>query len=693
MQTADHSANPLLAPWNTPYELPPFDAVRVEHFLPAFQAAFAAHDAQIEAIANDPAPPGFENTAAALDAGGSVLERIELLFSNLCASHTSPELQAVQLEVAPSLAAHFSKVSLNAKLFARLDAVHAQRATLGLDGEQLRLLERVHLDFVRAGAQLVGDKRERFAHIVQRLAELYAQFGQNVLADENGFKLILKTEEDLAGLPAALRETAKQAAIAAGQPDAWMITLSRSMWVPFLSHSPRRDLREQLHQAHITRGMHDGEHNNRPLVKEILALRLEQAQLLGYKTFADYALVDRMAGTPAAAQDLMQRVWVRAKEKAASDLAQIRALMQHEGHNFAVQPWDWRFYAEKVRQRNYRLDDAEVKPYFPLENMVAAVFDCAQKLFGVRMVKQPQIKAYHPDVDVYEVRETIDGQDQLIGLFLHDNYARPSKRSGAWMSLLRQQCRIGSGAGERVIPVVLNNNNYAKGTPTLLSFDDLRALFHEFGHGLHGLLSNVRYKSLSGPNVMRDFVELPSQLFEHWLMEPAVIRQHARHYETGEPIPEELIERIRAARLFNQSYETSRYVASALVDMAAHGLTDYSDFDPVAFEQSVCTQIGAPREVGLMHRLPHFQHLFSGDYYAAGYYVYLWAQVLDADAYNAFEERNDPFDADTAARLRKFIYSSGNSLEPMQAYRAYRGRDATIEPMLKKNGLLEPTEA
>jgi peptidyl-dipeptidase Dcp len=692
--SASAASNPLLAAWNTPYELPPFDTVRVEHFLPAFQAAFAAHNAQIEAIANDPAPPSFENTAAALDASGGVLERIELLFSNLCASHTSPELQAAQLQAAPLLAAHFSKISLNAKLFARLDAVHAQRAALGLDGEQLRLLERVHLDFVRAGAQLVGDKRERFAQIVQRLAELYAQFGQNVLADENSFKLVLKTEDDLAGLPDALRESAKQVSTAQGMPEAWMINLSRSMWVPFLSHSKRRDLREQLHNAHIARGAHAGEHDNRPLIKEVLALRLEQAQLLGYKTFADYALVDRMAGTPAAARELMQQVWVRAKEKAAGDLGQIRALKQQLGEDASAQAWDWRYYAEQVRQRNYQLDDAEVKPYFPLDSMVTAVFDCAQKLFGVRFVKQPGVQAYHEDVVVYEVRETVGGQDQLIGLFLHDNFARPSKRSGAWMSLLRHQSASGSNvnssAGGRVIPVVLNNNNFAKGSPTLLSFDDLRTLFHEFGHGLHGLLSNVRYKTLSGPNVMRDFVELPSQLFEHWITEPAVIRQHARHYQTGEPIPEALIERIRAARLFNQSYESSRYAASALLDMAAHSLTDYSDFDAAAFEQQVGQDIGVMPEVGWMHRLPHFQHLFSGDYYAAGYYVYMWAQVLDADAYTAFEERNNPFDAETAARLRKFIYSSGNSIEPMQAYRAFRGRDATIEPMLRKNGLLEP---
>jgi peptidyl-dipeptidase Dcp len=683
------AVNPLLSAWNTPYGLPPFEAVKTEHFLPAFEAAFAAHDAQIAAIADDSAPPTFDNTVAALDRTGELLERIGLLFSNLCASHTSDALQAVQREAAPLLAAHESKIFLNAKLFTRLDAVKQKAADL--DDEQRRLLERMHLDFVRAGAKLSGDARQRYAQIVQKLAQLYAQFGQNVLADENGFALELISDADTAGLPAALLDAAKQLAIARDKPQAWLINLSRSMWVPFLTHSPRRDLREQLHKALIARGAHDGAHDNRPLVKEMLALRLEQAQLLGYKTFADYALADRMAGTPAAADDLMQKVWVRAKEKAGSDLARIRALMQQEGVDAKARAWDWRFYAEKVRQRNYDLNDAEVKPYFALENMVAAVFDCAHKLFGVRMVKQPQVQGYHPDVDVYEVRETVNGQEQLIGLFLHDNFARPNKRSGAWMSSLRQQHVRADGT--RVLPIVLNNNNFAKGTPTLLSMDDVRTLFHEFGHGLHGLLSNVRYKTLSGPNVMRDFVELPSQLFEHWVMEPAVIRQHAKHYQTGAPIPEALLERVRAARLFNQSYESSRYVASALVDMAAHCQADYSDFDVEAFEAHTCQAIGVMPEVGLMHRLAHFQHLFSGDYYAAGYYVYLWAQVLDADAYNAFEEQGNPFDAATAQRLRKFIYSSGNSIEPMAAYRAFRGRDATIEPMLKKNGLLETTEA
>jgi peptidyl-dipeptidase Dcp len=683
------TTNPLLEPWNTPYELPPFAQILPEHFLPAFQAAMQAHQDEIAAITANVQPPSFENTVVALDQAGGLLERIDLLFDNLTSSETSPELQAVQLKIAPLLATHRSSMFLNAALFARVDAVHAQRDSLGLDEEQTRLLNRKHLDFVRAGAKLTGGARDRYAQIMRRLAQLNAQFAQNVLADESSYKLVLKTEDELAGLPAFLRDAAKQAAQERGVQDAWVITLSRSLVVPFLTYSDRRDLREQALKAWIARGTHPGAHDNRPLVKEILTLRAEQARLLGYATYADYALSDRMAGTPAAAQDLLAKVWEPAKEKSASDLAQIRAVMQQMGHNFAVEPWDWRYYAEKVRARNYNLEDAELKPYFSLANMVTAVFDCATKLFGVHFVKQPAIKAYHPDVDVYEVRETTGGQDKLIGLFLHDNFARATKRSGAWMSLLRYQSRVGAAK----LPVVLNNNNFAKGAPTLLSLDDVRTLFHEFGHGLHGLLSNVRYKSLSGPQVMGDFVELPSQLFEHWVMAPEVMRTHARHVQTGAPIPQELVDRIHAARRFNQSYDTVKYTASCLLDMAAHSLTDYQDFDAMAFEQVECAAIGVPREIGLMHRLPAFGHLFSGDYYAAGYYVYMWAQVLDADAYTAFEEHKDPFHRETAQRLRKYIYASGNSVDPMQAYRAYRGRDAKIEPMLVKNGLLEPTAA
>jgi peptidyl-dipeptidase Dcp len=678
----DVHVNPLLHTWNTPYGLPPFEQIKAMHFLPAIQAAMAQHDQEIEAIASNSAAPTFANTCAALDQAGLLLERIALLFSNLTSSFTSDELQAVQREAMPLLAGHESKIYLNAALFTRLDALYIQSKQLGLDSEQLRLLERQHLDFVRAGAKLQGDARQRYAQIMTRLAQLYATFGQNVLADERSYALGLNGAQEITGLPASLLDTAQQAAQERGLQDAYAITLSRSAVVPFLTYSARRDLREQAYHAWTARGAHAGAHDNVPLIKEILVLRQEQAKLLGYETFADYALQDRMAATPQAANALLQQVWARAKEKAVSDLAQIRALAQQQDHATTIEPWDWRYYAERVRQRSYQLDDAEVKPYFSLQNMVAAVFDCAYKLFGLRFVKQPEVKAYHPDVDVYEVHEG----DRMIGLFLHDNFARSNKRSGAWMSLLRQQCVVD---GQRVLPIVLNNNNFAKGSPTLLSLDDVRTLFHEFGHGLHGLLSNVRYKGLSGPNVMRDFVELPSQLFEHWFMAPQVMRVHARHFESGAPIPEELVQRIQAARLFNQSYETSRYVASALIDMAAHAQADYGNFDALAFEQAQSDLLGVPREVGVMHRLPHFQHLFSGDYYAAGYYVYLWAQVLDADAYNAFEERNDPFDAGTAQRLRKYIYSSGNSIEPMQAYRAYRGRDATIEPMLRKNGLLD----
>jgi peptidyl-dipeptidase Dcp len=679
-QAAD--ANPLLTHWDAPYGLPPFEQIKPEHFLPALHSGMAQHEQQISAIALNVAVPTFENTCVALDQAGELLERIALLFSNLTSSANSDDLLAVQRQAMPLLAAHDSKIYLNAALFARLDALHIRRMQLGLDAEQLRLLERQHLDFVRAGAKLQGSARQRYTQITTRLAELYAAFGQNVLADERAYMLVLKSPEDLAGLPASLVNPAAQAAQERGLQNQHAITLSRSLVVPFLTFSQRRDLREQICKAWVARGTHAGPHNNAPLIKEILTLRQEQAKLLGYASFADYALQDRMAGSPAAATALLQQVWARAKEKASSDLAQIRALTQQLGDAITLEPWDWRFYAEKVRQRNYQLDDAEVKPYFSLHNMVGAVFDCAYKLFGLRFVKQPHVKAYHPDVDVYEVYD----QERMVGLFLHDNFARPSKRSGAWMSLLRQQSAVND---KRVLPIVLNNNNFAKGSPTLLSLEDVRTLFHEFGHALHGLLSNVRYKTLSGPNVMRDFVELPSQLFEHWFMAPQVMRTHARHVDTGAAMPKALMERIQAARLFNQSYETSRYVASALIDLAAHAQADYSNFDAPAFEQAQRKLLGVPRQVGLMHELGHFQHLFSGDYYAAGYYVYLWAQVLDADAYNAFEERNDPFDAGTAQRLRKYIYSSGNSIEPMQAYRAFRGRDATIEPMLRKNGLSE----
>ena len=682
--TTSAGGNPLLQAWNTPYGLAPFAAVGAADFEPAYEVALAQHLAEIEAIASDPRPPSFENTIAAVDRCGRLLDRLDGMFHNLASSETSPALQAVQTRMAPLLAAHSSAFFMHRGLFARIDALHAERDALGLTAEQQRVLERYHFDFVRAGAELEPAAQRRYAQIMGRLAELTTRFGQNVLADESAFQLVLRSDADAAGLPGFVRAATRQAAIERGLNDGMLVTLSRSHIVPFLTFSERRDLREQAWRAWTSRGEHAGEHDNREVAREILTLRNEQARLHGFACYADYALADTMAGRQSAVTALLKQVWEPAKARAAEEQQALEALALSRGETIALEPWDWRFYAEKVRQVRYDLDEAAIKPYFPLARMVEAVFDCAQRLFGLHFVEQPQIEVYHPDVKVYEVRGA-DGA--VIGVFLHDNFARATKRSGAWMSSFRQQSRNGEG----VLPIVINNNNFAKGAPgepTLLSFDDARTLFHEFGHGLHGLLSNVTYERVAGTAVLRDFVELPSQLFEHWLTEPGVLKRHARHHLTGEAIPDALIERLHEARLFNQGYETVRYAASALVDMAAHALTSPQAPDVVAFERDELARIGAPATVGMNHRLCHFQHLFAGSGYAAGYYVYLWAEVLDADGFDAFVEAGNPFDPATAQRLLQFIYSSGNSLEPTAAYRAFRGREPTVAPMLKQRGLV-----
>ena len=678
------TSNPLLQTWNNAYGLPPFADVKPDLFEPAFAAAIEEHRAEIDAIGCNLQPPNFENTVAALDRSGRLLDRIESLFHNLTSSETSPALQAVQMRMAPRLAAHSSAVSMHAALFERLDALHEERAILGLSPEQRRVLERFHADFVRAGARLGAPEQKRYARVMARLAELTTRFGQNVLADESAYQLVLRTPAERAGLPEFVVAAARQAAAERGIGDALVITLSRSLIVPFLTFSECRDLREQAWRAWTARGEHDGAHDNRPVAREILALRNEQAHLQGFASYADYALDDTMARRQADVAALLTQVWEPAKARAAEERAAIEAMALSRGERITLEPWDWRYYSEKVRQVRFDIDEASVKPYFPLTRMVEAAFDCTERLFGLRFVEQPGVKAYHPDVKVYEVR---DADGNQVGVFLHDNFARASKRSGAWMSTFRRQSRNG---GEAVTPVVVNNNNFAKGAPgepTLLSFDDATTLFHEFGHGLHGLLSSVTYERLSGTSVLRDFVELPSQLFEHWLSEPEVLKRHARHYLTDEPIPDALIRKLHDARLFNQGYETVRYTASALVDLAAHSLTSEQVPELVDFERAELARIGAPAVVGMNHRLVHFQHLFAGSGYAAQYYVYLWAEVLEADGFDAFVEAGSAFDPAVAERLRRFIYASGNSLEPGAAYQAFRGRGPTALPMLKQRGL------
>ena len=677
--TIDQS-NPLLEPWEGPFGLPPFTRIRTEHFAPAFEQAFAAHRAEIDRIADAADSPTFENTIAALDRSGRMLTRTEQLFFNLTASETSPELQAIERDVAPKLAAHETAILLSEKLFARIDELHAKRDSLRLSAEQLRLLERVHFDSVLAGARLSSEAKARLSEIVERLAQLQTSFSQNVLADEAEWCLWLSGDEDLKGLPDAVRAAAKTAAEERGRPEHWAITLSRSLVVPFLTHSARRDLREQAFKAWTQRGEHDGPHDNRPIACEILKLRAEQAHLNGYSNFADYALIDRMAGKPSAVAELLGKVWEPAKARAADELKALREVACLRGESTDIEPWDWRYFAEIVRKQRYDLDDAMLKQYFSLDCMIEAAFDCAYRLFGIEFVQRPDIAAYHPDVRVYEVRRG----EYPIGVFLHDNFARPTKRGGAWMSDYRSQSRIDGD----VLPIVVNNNNFAKGSPTLLSLDDVRTLFHEFGHGLHGLLSQVTYERLSGTRVLRDFVELPSQLFEHWAFEPEVLEKHARHVKTGESIPHHLTQKLVKAQHFNQGFETVEYTACALLDMALHAQAANDGVDITEFERIELQRLGMPREIVLRHRLPHFGHLFSSSSYAAGYYVYMWAEVLDADGYDAFLEAGNPFDSAVAARLFKYVYSSGNSLEPRAAYRAFRGRDPVVEPLLRGRGLI-----
>jgi len=674
--------NPLLADWHTPYGLPPFQAVQPVHFAPAFDAAMREHAKELDAIATNPELPSFQNTAVAFDRSGRLLDRISLLFDNLTASETSDALQAIERDLAPLQAAHRNAIFLNAALFARFEHLYEQRDMSGLSGEDRRLVERIHRDFVRAGATLSGQDRTRYAEIAETLASLSTQFGQNVLADESAFVLPLNSDEDLSGLPSSLIDAAEEAARARGLPaGSRVVTLSPSSAEPFLTLSARRDLRERLWRARISRGAHSGDHDNRRVAAQIVALRQEAAALLGYASYADFQVIDRMAATPAAAKALLERTWVPALKKAEADRAALTDMATRLGEPTPIAAWDWMYLAEKVRQANFDLDDAEVKAYFSLDKMISAAFDCASRLFGLQFIQRPEVPLYHADARLWEVRNR---EGQLIGIFIGDYFARQTKRSGAWMSIFRSQ----SGMDGGTLPIVINNNNCAKSSPALLSFDDVTTLFHEFGHALHGLLSEAKYERLAGTNVPGDFVEFPSQIFENWAQDETVLLRHATHWQTGEPIPTALLARITAARQFDQAFGTIQYVAPALIDMALHAQPPGNPIDIAAFEAEQCRRLGVPEDIGLRHHLSHFLHLFAGNSYAAGYYVYMWADVLAADGFAAFEEAGDPFDGAIAERLRRYVYSSGGTIDPAQAYRLYRGRDPAVEPMLRQRGLL-----
>ncbi len=673
--------NPLLQTWQTPFGMPPFESIQASHFEAAFETALAQHQSEILAISGNPEPATFENTLVALEASGELLNQTSNVFFNLSASHSSPELQAIERDMAPKLAAHNAALYLNEALFARIDELDQKKNEAQLDAESTRLIERYHLDFVRAGAKLANQDRQSFAMNAEKLASCFTRFSQNVLADESSFCLTLTTEDELAGLPDFVRQAAQKLAKDRRITDinAHAFTLSRSSITPFMTFSERRDLRQRMWQAWCQRGEHEGPHNNEPIMKEILKLRLSQAQLLGYKDFSAFALADTMAGNANQARALLTRVWEPARLKALEESEDLKKL---SGLN-DLQAWDWHFWTERVRKEKFNLNEAELKPYLQLHKMVEAMFYVANQLFGVHFKEVHNINKYHESITGWEVS---NAQGQHVGLFLSDNFARSTKRSGAWMSTYRDPMHLQSS----VRPIVVNNNNFSQGPegqPTLLSLDDARTLFHEFGHGLHGLLSQVRFPRLSGTSVLRDFVEFPSQVFENWLTQPLILKKFALHAETGQPMPEALIQKILAAQTFNQGFSTVEYVSSALVDLALHETTDIDGIHFKTFENETLKSIQMPSAIGMRHRLPHFSHLFSSNSYASAYYVYMWAEVLDADGFDAFLEAGDLFAKEPAAKLYEHIYSAGNKQDPMQAYIAFRGRAPTVEPLLAKRGL------
>jgi peptidyl-dipeptidase Dcp len=678
--------NPLLPTWTGPYGgVPPFDKVKVEQFKPALEAGMAEALKEIDAIANNPAPPTFQNTLAAMEGAGRTFDRVSNVFGIYSGGMATDDFQAVETEMSPRLAAFSDKVTQNEKLFKRIAAVYDARETSNLTPEQKRLAWLVYTNFVRGGAKLEPTAKKRLSEINQRLASLYTTFSQNVLADETGYVTVLENEADLAGLPESVRASASAAAESRGHKGKWAVINTRSSVDPFLSYSDRRDLREKVWRNFVNRGDNGDAKDNNKIITEILQLRAERAKLLGFKTHAHWRLENAMAKTPERAMQLLEAVWTPAVARVREEVADMQAIADKEGAKVKIEPWDYRYYAEKVRKAKYDLDENEVKPYLQLEKLREGMFWVAGEIFGFHFTPVTGVPVYHPDVRVWEVK---DASGKHVGLWYFDPYARPGKQSGAWMNAYRTQEKF-----ERPITTIVSNNaNFVKGKPgepILISWTDAETLFHEFGHALHGLSSNVTYPSLAGTNVARDYVEFPSQLLEHWLSTPEVLNRFALHHQTGQPIPRALVEKIERASTFNEGFATLEYLASALVDLKLHMAGDQV-IDPDKFERETLAALGMPSEIVMRHRTPQFGHVFAGDGYSAGYYSYLWSDTITADAYGAFTEGKGPYDKEVAKRLRDNVFAIGNTVDPSDAYRAFRGRDPGIEPLLRKRGFPVP---
>ena len=666
--------NPLLQDWKTPFQIAPFDQISDDDYEPALEAALNSHLNEIDAITSCDFDPTFCNTIEALEEAGSLLDRVLGVFFTVAGADSNPTRDALQREFSPRLAAHFSTISSNKALFSRVATVWENRDNFELSPEQARVLMLTHRGFVRAGAALEGPDDSRMKAIKSRLAVLGTQFSQNLLADEKSWYLPLG-EDDLKGLPDFVIDAARSAGLEKKSTGP-VITLSRSLIVPFLQFSPRRDLREKAFLAWQARGANGGETDNREIAAEILALRQERAQLLGYENFAVYKLETEMAKTPAAVRQLLMDVWEPAKAQAESDLAVLTEMMHREGVNGDLTPWDWRYYAQKRRVAEHDLDEAALKPYFQLDRMIDAAFDCATRLFSLEFARL-DVPLYHADCRAWEV--TRNGKH--VAIFIGDYFARESKRSGAWCSAMRSQAKFPHTQS----PIVINVCNFAKAAPALLSYDDARTLFHEFGHALHQLLSDVTYESVSGTSVARDFVELPSQLFEHWLEVPEVLQNFATHAVTGEAMTQQLLDRLLGASNFDIGFATVEYLASAFVDIEFHDGELPGDL--MAKQRSVLAELGMPDAITMRHATPQFAHVFAGDGYSSGYYSYMWSEVMDADAFAAFTETGNVFDTERAGALDRHILSAGNSADPENLYRAFRGRLPGVEALLKGRGL------
>ncbi len=676
--------NPFFSAWTTPFETPPFDQIKETHYLPAFKEGIARQLKEVEAIVNAAEAPTFANTVEALDRSGELLAKVNNVFANLTSANTNDELQKIQKEVAPLLAKHRDDIGLNPKLFERIKAVYEQKAGLNRSPEQRRLLEKYYKDFIRGGANLDEAKKAEFRRINEELAVLTQKFGENVLKEDNNFRLVIEKSEDLAGLPQSVIEAAAEAAKAKGLDGQWVFTLHKPSLIPFLQYSAKRDLREKIFKAFTNRGNNNNEFDNKAVLAKIAALRVRRAALLGYKTHADFVLELNMAKNPQAVDDLLNQLWLPALKMAKQEARELQDLINREGGNFKLEPWDWWYYAEKLKKAKYELNDEILRPYFKLENVRDGAFAVANRLFGLQFVERTDIPKYHPDVKVFEVKEA-DGTH--IGILYTDYFPRSSKRGGAWSNTFREQS---VRDGRHITALVTNNGNFSMpvgDSPSLLTFEEATTLFHEFGHALHDLLSRCTYESITGTNVPRDFVELPSQIMENWAADPNVIKTYAKHYQTGEPIPQTLLDKIKNADLFNQGFATVEYLAACFLDMDWHTLAEAKELDALPFEDAAMKKIGLIPEIVVRYRSPYFSHIFSGGY-SAGYYSYIWSEVLDADAFQAFKETS-LYDQKTAQSFRENILSKGNTDDPMTLYKRFRGREPKVEPLLKRRGFIQ----